>query len=64
MNTLSILIMNFCLMKPDIKCVEQMHVCVRDVFEINFWDELTPDEESKLPLMIQYCDIERQLSYE
>ena len=64
MNLLSILIINLCTLDSDPKCVEKLHVCVRDTFEINFFDELTEAQEAILPYQIKYCDIERQLSYE
>lgn len=44
-------------MKPDIKCVEQMHVCMRDKFEINFFDDLTWQQELVLPAQIEWCDL-------
>lgn len=56
MNLLSILIMNLCLMKPDIKCVEQMHVCMRDNFQVQFFDTLTWQQELVLPAQIEWCD--------
>lgn len=57
MNLLSILIMNLCLMKPDIKCVEQMHVCMRDNFQVQFFDTLTWQQELVLPAQIEWCDL-------
>jgi len=36
-------------------CVEKMHVCMRDVFEVNFWDELDRPEKAILPFQLTYC---------
>lgn len=57
MNLLSILIMNLCLMKPDIKCVEQIHICMRDNFQVQFFDTLTWQQEIVLPAQIEWCDL-------
>ena len=56
MPLLSKLIMQLCIYSANPTCVEQIHICVRDVFQINFWDELTPEQEIKLPYQIEYCE--------
>lgn len=56
MPLLSKLIMQICMANPGPTCVEDMHVCMRDVFAVNFWDELSPEEEIKLPYQIEYCE--------
>ena len=60
MPLLSKLIMQICMYTASTTCVEDLHICVRDTFQINFWDELTPEQEIQLPYMLQYCEIERE----
>ena len=51
MNLISQLIMQAS--SPD--CVETLHVCMRDEFKINFFDELAWQEELVLPVQIEWC---------
>lgn len=55
MNLLSVIIMNICMLSSDQKCVEKLHVCVRDNFNINFYDDLTWQQELVLPVQIEWC---------
>lgn len=64
MPLLSEIIMSICMVTSDPTCIERLHVCVRDTFEINFFDTLSKDQEATLPYMVQYCEIERKLSEE
>ena len=48
MPLISKLIMNLCLAYTSPTCVEELHVCMRDDFQVNFWDELSPEEEKEL----------------
>lgn len=64
MPLLSELIIQICMLTADQKCVETLHVCMRDTFEINFYDTLTKEEEQFLPLQLKYCEAERILSKE
>lgn len=36
-------------------CVEQLHVCMRDTFQVNFFDELTIAQEYLLPKQLEWC---------
>lgn len=45
-------------------CPEQMHVCMRDTFQINFWDELDQSKKDVLPLQLAYCRAEILLEQE
>lgn len=55
MSLLSTIILNICLLSTDPKCVERLHVCVRDNFSINFYDTLTWQQELVLPTQIKWC---------
>lgn len=55
MNLLSILILELCLSSTRPNCVEVLHVCVRDKFQVNFFDKLTWQQELVLPVQIQWC---------
>lgn len=55
MNLISILIMNLCTYNTNPKCVEEMHVCIRDNFSINFYDDLTWQQRLVLPVQINFC---------
>ena len=59
MNLLSILIMNICISTIDPKCVEKIHVCVRENFELNWFDDLTWQEELVLPVQINWCQAQK-----
>lgn len=56
MTLLSVLIMNLCTIVQDGKCVEKMHVCMRENFNLNFYDELTWQQELVLPVQIKWCE--------
>lgn len=62
MPLISQLIMQICMLTASPTCVREMHVCMRDTFEVNFWDEFTTEEELRLPYQLQYCEIERELA--
>ena len=55
MNLISQLIMQVCMLASSPDCVETLHVCMRDEFKINFFDELTWQEELVLPVQIEWC---------
>lgn len=59
MPLLSILIMNLCTLNQDAKCVETMHVCMRDNFSVNFYDDLTWQQELVLPVQVEWCEEEK-----
>lgn len=56
MPLVSKLIMQLCMYSTNPTCIETIHVCMRDTFEINFWDTLSPEEEIRLPYQIEYCE--------
>ena len=64
MPLLSQLIINICMMSADPKCVETMHVCMRDTFNVNFWDELDRPAKAILPWQLVYCNTEQELDQE
>lgn len=64
MPLLSQLIMNICMMSADPNCVEKLHVCMRDTFEVNFWDELDRPAKAILPWQLVYCNTEQELEKE
>jgi hypothetical protein len=55
MNLLSKLIFNLCMVTVDQNCVERLHVCMRDNFQVNFYDDLTWQRELVLPVQLQWC---------
>ena len=61
MPLISKLIMNLCLAYTSPTCVEELHVCMRDDFQVNFWDELSPEEEKELPWKLRYCEVYMRL---
>lgn len=57
MPLISVLIMNICIATSNSKCIEEMHVCMRDYFSINFYDKTTWREELVMPVQIQWCRV-------
>lgn len=64
MPLLSKLIMQICMANPGPTCVEEMHVCMRDTFAVNFWDELDRPAKAILPWQLVYCNTEQELEEE
>lgn len=56
MNLLSQIIMNVCMMQSSDKCVERLHVCVRENFGLEWFEELTWQEELVVPVYVEWCD--------
>jgi predicted thioesterase len=56
MNLLSQLIMHTCMFYDSQTCVQDLHYCVRDNFQVEWFEELTKNEELLTPLMIQFCE--------
>lgn len=61
MPLMSKLIIQICLTSPNPTCVVDLHVCMRDVFEVNFWDELDRPAKAILPWQLVYCNTEQEL---
>jgi hypothetical protein len=55
MSILTSLIINICMLSTDPKCVETLFVCMRDNFEINFYDDLSWQQELVLPTQLKWC---------
>jgi hypothetical protein len=56
MNLLSQIIMQICMMQSSDKCVEKLHVCVRENFGVQWFDTLTWQQELVLPVQIKWCE--------
>lgn len=56
MPLISEIIMAICMASNVDKCVEKMHVCMRDNFQVNFYDQQSWQQELVLPVQIEWCE--------
>lgn len=55
MNMLTVLIMRTCMYWDSETCIQDLHWCIRDNYNVQWFDEIRKQDEILLPKMIDYC---------